>query len=44
MTVTVGHTILAIPGIGGVRFEDVYRVTHDGGEALHNYPMDSQVD
>jgi Xaa-Pro aminopeptidase len=44
MTVTVGHTILAIPGIGGVRFEDVYRVTHDGGEALHDYPMDSQVD
>jgi Xaa-Pro aminopeptidase len=44
MTVTVGHTILAIPGIGGVRFEDVYRVTQDGGEALHNYPMGSQVD
>ena len=44
MTVTVGHTILAIPGIGGVRFEDVYRVTHDGGEALHDYPMDSQID
>jgi Xaa-Pro aminopeptidase len=44
MTVTVGHTILAIPGIGGVRFEDVYRVTQDGGEALHDYPMDSQVD
>lgn len=44
MTVTIGHTILAIPGVGGVRFEDVYRVTPDGGEALHDYPMDSQVD
>ena len=44
MTVTVGHTILAIPGIGGVRFEYVYHVTQDGGEALHDYPMDSQVD
>lgn len=44
MTVTVGHTILAIPGIGGVRFEDVYLVTQDGGEVLYDYPMDSQVD
>jgi len=43
MTVTVGHTILAIPGVGGVRFEDVYRVTPDGGEVLHAYPMDSSI-
>jgi Xaa-Pro aminopeptidase len=27
MTVTIGHPVLAIPGFGGVRFEDVYRVT-----------------
>jgi Xaa-Pro aminopeptidase len=40
MTVTVGHTILAIPGVGGVRFEDVCRVTKDGGEILANYPFD----
>jgi Xaa-Pro dipeptidase len=40
MTVTVGHTILAIPGIGGVRFEDVCRVTASGGEILHPYPID----
>lgn len=39
MTVTVGHTILAIPGKGGVRFEDVYRVTENGGEILHDYPL-----
>jgi Xaa-Pro aminopeptidase len=39
MTVTVGHTILAIPGIGGVRFEDVCRVTKNGGEILHSYPL-----
>jgi Xaa-Pro dipeptidase len=39
MTVTVGHTILAIPGTGGVRFEDVCRVTKNGGEILHRFPM-----
>ncbi len=39
MTVTVGHTILAVPGVGGVRFEDVCRVTKDGGEILHSYPL-----
>lgn len=44
MTVTIGHTILAIPGVGGARFEDVYRVTPDGGEVLHPYPMDSSID
>ena len=30
MTVTIGHTVLAIPGFGGVRFEDVYRLTAVG--------------
>jgi Xaa-Pro aminopeptidase len=40
MTITVGHTILAIPGMGGVRFEDIYRVTDEGGEVLHEYPFE----
>jgi Xaa-Pro aminopeptidase len=44
MTVTIGHTILAIPGYGGVRFEDVYRVTPDGGEILFDYPRDYLID
>jgi len=44
MTLTVGHTILAIPGGGGVRFEDVYRVTEDGGQILHSYPFDYILD
>jgi Xaa-Pro dipeptidase len=39
MTVTVGHTILAIPGTGGVRFEDVCLVTKNGGEIIHRFPM-----
>ena len=39
MTVTIGHPILAIPGFGGVRHEDVYRVTPRGGEILVPYPI-----
>jgi Xaa-Pro aminopeptidase len=43
MTVTIGHTILAIPGYGGVRFEDIYQVTPDGGEILVDYPLDHEI-
>jgi Xaa-Pro aminopeptidase len=43
MTVTVGHTVLAIPGLGGVRMEDVYRVTPSGGQVLFPYPVDRWV-
>jgi Xaa-Pro aminopeptidase len=43
MTMTIGHTVLAIPGFGGVRHEDVYRVTPSGGEILHPYPIDPVV-
>jgi Xaa-Pro aminopeptidase len=39
MTVTVGHTVLAVPGVGGVRFEDVCLVTKKGGEILHSFPL-----
>ena len=43
MTVTIGHPVLAIPGLGGVRHEDIYRVTPDGGIALTTYPVDPIV-
>jgi Xaa-Pro aminopeptidase len=43
MVMTIGHTILAIPGFGGVRFEDLYLVTEDGGEILFDYPIDYAV-
>ncbi len=43
MTVAVGHTILAIPGRGGVRIEDVYRVTADAGKVLFRCPSDNWV-
>ena len=40
MVMTIGHTVLAIPGFGGVRHEDAYRVTSSGGVLLHPYPVD----
>jgi Xaa-Pro aminopeptidase len=40
MTLTIGHTILAVPGVGGVRNEDVFRVTSDGCEILVEYETD----
>jgi len=43
MTMTIGHTVLAIPGFGGVRHEDVYRVTSTGGEILAPYPIDPEL-
>jgi Xaa-Pro aminopeptidase len=46
MTVTIGHTILAIPGFGGVRFEDIYRVGAagaGGAKSLSDYPIDPVV-
>jgi Xaa-Pro aminopeptidase len=43
MTVTIGHPVLAIPGFGGARIEDVYRVTPGGGEILQPYPVDPVV-
>jgi Xaa-Pro aminopeptidase len=43
MVMTIGHTILSIPGFGGVRFEDVYQVTPAGGNILVDYPFDYQI-
>ena len=38
MTMAIGHTILAIPGLCGVRNEDLCLVTPDGGQILSHYP------
>jgi Xaa-Pro dipeptidase len=43
MTVTIGHPVLAIPGFGGARFEDVYRVASAGAELLYEYPIEPIV-
>jgi Xaa-Pro aminopeptidase len=42
-TVTIGHPVLAIPGFGGARLEDVYRLTAGGPEPLFEYPVDPIV-
>ena len=44
MTMTIGHTVLAIPGVGGVRHEDVYQVTPAGGAILWPYPVTPILD
>jgi Xaa-Pro dipeptidase len=40
MTVTIGHTVLAVPGVGGIRHEDVYLLTADGPQMLAPYQGD----
>jgi Xaa-Pro dipeptidase len=43
MTMTIGHTILAVPGLGGVRDEDVYRIEPDGCKMLFPYPPSTEL-
>ena len=44
MTVTIGHPVLAIPGFGGARFEDVYRLTAAGPVPLFEYPVEPFIE
>ena len=34
MTLTVGHSVLSVPGVGGVRIEDTFLLKDDGAERL----------
>jgi len=34
MTVSIGHAVLAVPGVDGFRIEDVVRITEGGCEVL----------
>jgi Xaa-Pro dipeptidase len=43
MTITIGHTILAIPGGGGAREEDVYQIERDGCRLLYAYPTSVEL-
>ncbi len=43
MTVTVGHSVLSVPGTGGVRFEDTYHLKEDGPERLTNFDWDEEL-
>lgn len=42
MTLSVGHSTLSVPGIGGVRVEDTLLLREDGVEVLTRYPKDLQ--
>lgn len=43
MTITAGHSVLAVPGIGGVRFEDTLHLTEDGAIPLTKASKDFQI-
>lgn len=38
MTVTVGHSVLSVPGYGGVRIEDTYSLSEAGATPLTRFP------
>jgi Xaa-Pro dipeptidase len=40
MTLTVGHSVLSVPGIGGVRLEDTFYVSADGVTSLTDLPAE----
>lgn len=42
MTISVGHSVLSVPEIGGVRTEDTGIVTEDGFVAFTKFPKDLQ--
>lgn len=43
MVLTAGHSVLSIPGKGGVRIEDTYTLTADGAVPLTHFSKDLQV-
>ncbi len=38
MALTVGHSVLSVPGVGGVRLEDTFQVLADGVARLTDFP------
>ena len=43
MTVTVGHSVLSAPGVGGVRIEDTYLLNEDGPERLTDFDWEDEL-
>lgn len=37
MTISIGHSILSIPSVGGARIEDVFMITNEGAKLLVKY-------
>ncbi len=43
MTVTVGHSVLSVPGVGGVRLEDTFHVTSNQPRPLTSFPAEFAI-
>ena len=43
MTLTVGHSVLSVPGVGGVRIEDTFYLKEDGPELLTACAADFEI-
>lgn len=43
MTLTVGHSVLSVPGIGGVRLEDTFWVSGEGTVPFTNFPLELKL-
>lgn len=43
MTLTIGHSILAVPDVGGVRLEDTYYLADDGVQPLTHAPTSLEL-
>ena len=43
MTLTVGHSVLSVPGVGGVRIEDTFHLKADGAERLTVCDVDFEL-
>lgn len=40
MTLTVGHSVFSMPGVGGVRLEDTFHITANGAVPLTDFPIE----
>lgn len=40
MTLTVGHSVLSVPGVGGVRLEDTFHISAQGVVPLTDFPTE----
>ncbi len=42
MVLTLGHAVLSVPGVGGVRLEDTHQILPDGPAPLTHFPIGLQ--
>ena len=44
MTVTAGHPVLSVPGIGGVRLEDTFHISSGVAKPLTDFPLELELE